>query len=127
MGEVKAQLQRAEENFHLLHEIAEKGVLQLKYDVLSVEKQCSKDKEDFSAFMDSTVERIRDVMKTFETSFTEEKDREVGEIRTSCEQKVEEYQSKLEVETNKLTDAYHEIEVYQRNLNDTKLQVGKFI
>ncbi len=45
--QARHRLAGVEEKFHLLHDLAEKGALQLKCDVLSLEKHVQKEKEEF--------------------------------------------------------------------------------
>ena len=45
--QVKEKLEKASDQFRVLHDLAEKGALQIKCDVLSLEKQAQKDKDEF--------------------------------------------------------------------------------
>ena len=51
VAEIKTKLSSAEEKLGVLHEMAEKGTLQLKCEILSLEKQFQKDKEDFQVYV----------------------------------------------------------------------------
>ncbi len=44
---MKEKLDKASEQFKLLQDLAEKGTLQMKCDVLSLEKQAQKDRDEF--------------------------------------------------------------------------------
>ena len=44
---MKEKLEKASDQFRVLHDLAEKGALQIKCDVLSLEKQAQKDKDEF--------------------------------------------------------------------------------
>ena len=44
---MKEKLEKASDQFRVLHDLAEKGALQIKCNVLSLEKQAQKDKDEF--------------------------------------------------------------------------------
>ena len=46
-SQVKEKLDKASDQFRVLYDLAEKGALQIKCDVLSLEKQAQKDKDEF--------------------------------------------------------------------------------
>ena len=55
---MKEKLEKASDQFRVLHDLAEKGALQIKCDVLSLEKQVQKDKDEFQVKLYPIIHRM---------------------------------------------------------------------
>lgn len=115
---VREKLTRTEESFKLLHDTAEKGTLQLKCDVLSIEKQVAKDKDEFSNYMSTLTMKLLQVIEKFETQQADEKDATLNSMKTQYEDQLEVLRETLEIETQKLADSQEEINMYHRQLKE---------
>ena len=114
----REKLNRAEENLKLLHDTAEKGTLQLKCDVLSMEKQIARDKDEFSNYMESVAKKLLEVINKFERQQSDEQASAFDAMKKEKENQIEGLNEKLEIEAQKLTDAQDEIEIYHKQLKD---------
>ena len=114
----RQRLSTMEDNFKMLHDVTEKGRLKLKCDVLSIEKQIQRDKDEFNTFMDSVTRRLVEVIEKFETQQNEERCAVSDATKSDYEKRLAEVSEKLEVETQKLHDSQQEIDLYHKQLKD---------
>ncbi len=119
LEENKTKLTYVEENFSQLHDLADKSILQLKCEVLSMEKQFQKDKDEFQIYMNSTTCKLVSMINKFEREQEEERETTLKALRTEFENQLKELTETLDIEKNRLSDAQVEIEMYQKQLKST--------
>lgn len=107
--ELRAKLSKMVENFRLLQDVAEKGALQLKCEVLGLEKQTLKEKDDLRLCVDSLTKNIVDTITRFEEQQQQLREQVVEGLRAEKEHLVEDYEQKLDLEREKVQDLEREV------------------
>ena len=107
------QLLKAKESFKSLHDLVEKGTLQLKCEVLSIEKQMQKEKDESQAFAATISKTIFETIERFEREQAEKFHAELEELKTSHEAERSKWESQLELEVSKHQDSQQQLDSYQ--------------
>ena len=118
LDQLQPRLLRAQENFQLLHSVIQKGALQLRCDILNMEKQVQREKDDYQTFMDSVTKNLVDTIARFEAEQTSQRNLQLETLVTEHSTKVQKLEESLELEVEKLKDAQSEIDIYDRKLKE---------
>ena len=118
VDEMKPKLQKAKENFKLLQDVAEKGTLQLKCELLSLEKQTSKDKDEFHLYMASVTSKLLETVSGFEKSQSEQWQNTIDNLKADYDTQQTQWEEKLDLEVQKLHDTHSQLELYEKKLRD---------
>ncbi|XP_013399384.1 RB1-inducible coiled-coil protein 1 isoform X2 [Lingula anatina] len=113
----KAKLLVAEDKLAKLHDIADKAVLKLKCEVLTVDKQVQKNHEDFLEYMKTVSGQLFETVQNFHLHQQTEHEKILENLKCEHEKIVLEYQEKLEVEVTAARDVQQEIETYRTQYN----------
>ena len=123
VDELKPKLQKAKESFKMLQDVAEKGTLQLKCELLSLEKQTSKNKDEFQLYMASVTSKLLETITSFEKSQSEQWQNTIDNLKADYDAQQIDWEEKLDLEVQKLHDTQSQLELYDKKLRDKEEEV----
>ncbi|ELU18827.1 hypothetical protein CAPTEDRAFT_226747 [Capitella teleta] len=115
--ELKCRLNKMNDNFKALREVAEKGALQLKCEVLGLEKQALKERDDMRVCVDNVTRGVVDVISKFQEQQERIREQVVKGLKTEKERLIEEYEAKLELEKERVLDSHRELQLGEAMLS----------
>lgn len=122
LQDLKTKLMTAEDQFKLLHDVAEKGALQLKCEVLSLEKQTVREKDELQVYMDTVTKKVIEMINKFEEHQTGEHQKILVTLKEEQAAKLVDVEQQLQVERDKVTVAEEKVETYKFNVTESSDQ-----
>ena len=116
LQQCQKKLNTAQDNFRLLHDLTEKGSLKLKCEVLSIEKQLQKDRDEFQDYMELVTKQVVDVITKLEAEEVQIRRSQLEKLEAEHSQLLGKHEEKMELANGKLEDAQREVEMYQQQV-----------
>ena len=101
----KERLAQVTEHFHNLHDLANKGTVQLRSEVLSLQDEFRKDKSEFVDYVDQMSAQLVDSITRFQNEQTRLSDEATAALRQQYDDQVTQLTSKLESQNAQLAES----------------------
>jgi len=98
------KLQKAKHNLKLLQDSVSKGALHLKCELLGVEKQMQKDKDEFNTYISSISRQLLETLEKFETKQAESNEKALSELQQEQKDERMKWEQQLDLEMHKNED-----------------------